>query len=153
MNVRSIFRPWVVSVDGEERLADAWVVPGGVDAPLAAETRDQLLAALPEASAATERALGWYKASVQRFAEEAARFGDFPSAFMGLVGPDGAVEHYDGALRVVGADGVVLAERPDPRPFRCYDPCLSCSTHAIGQMPLHLQLLGPDGAVLDERRR
>lgn len=21
---------------------------------------------------------------------------------------------------------------------RCYDPCLSCSTHAIGQMPLHV---------------
>jgi NAD-reducing hydrogenase large subunit len=37
--------------------------------------------------------------------------------------------------------------------IRCYDPCLSCSTHAIGQMPLHLQLLAPDGAVLDERRR
>ena len=34
--------------------------------------------------------------------------------------------------------------------IRCYDPCLSCSTHALGQMPLHLQLLGPDGAVVDE---
>jgi NAD-reducing hydrogenase large subunit len=33
------------------------------------------------------------------------------------------------------------------------DPCLSCSTHAIGQMPLHLQLLAPDGTVLDERKR
>ena len=37
--------------------------------------------------------------------------------------------------------------------IRCYDPCLSCSTHAIGQMPLHLQLLAPDGTVLDERKR
>jgi NAD-reducing hydrogenase large subunit len=37
--------------------------------------------------------------------------------------------------------------------IRCYDPCLSCSTHAIGQMPLHLQLLGSDGSVLDERAR
>ena len=35
--------------------------------------------------------------------------------------------------------------------IRCYDPCLSCSTHAIGQMPLHLRLLAPDGSVLDER--
>lgn len=49
------------------------------------------VAPLPEARAATERALAWCKTSVQRFAEEAARFGDFPSAFMGLVGPDGAV--------------------------------------------------------------
>ena len=36
---------------------------------------------------------------------------------MGLVGPDGSVEHYDGTLRVVGADGTMLAERPDPRPY------------------------------------
>ena len=34
--------------------------------------------------------------------------------------------------------------------IRCYDPCLSCSTHALGEMPLRVQLLGPDGAVLDE---
>jgi NAD-reducing hydrogenase large subunit len=37
--------------------------------------------------------------------------------------------------------------------IRCYDPCLSCSTHAIGAMALHLQLLGPDGAIVDELRR
>jgi NAD-reducing hydrogenase large subunit len=37
--------------------------------------------------------------------------------------------------------------------IRCYDPCLSCSTHAVGQMPLHIQLLAPGGAVLDEIRR
>ncbi len=37
--------------------------------------------------------------------------------------------------------------------IRCFDPCLSCSTHAAGQMPLHLQLVAADGAVLAERRR
>ena len=34
--------------------------------------------------------------------------------------------------------------------IRCYDPCLSCSTHAVGQMPLHIQLLRPDGTVAQE---
>jgi NAD-reducing hydrogenase large subunit len=34
--------------------------------------------------------------------------------------------------------------------IRCYDPCLSCSTHALGQMALQIRLLGPDGALLDE---
>lgn len=24
--------------------------------------------------------------------------------------------------------------------IRCYDPCLSCATHAVGQMPLHIQV-------------
>ena len=37
--------------------------------------------------------------------------------------------------------------------IRTYDPCLSCSTHAMGQMPLHLQLIGPDGAIVDELKR
>jgi NAD-reducing hydrogenase large subunit len=37
--------------------------------------------------------------------------------------------------------------------IRAFDPCLSCSTHAIGKMPLHLQLLAPDGAVVDEIKR
>jgi NAD-reducing hydrogenase large subunit len=34
--------------------------------------------------------------------------------------------------------------------IRCFDPCLSCSTHAAGQMPLHLQLVSAHGQVLDE---
>ena len=37
--------------------------------------------------------------------------------------------------------------------IRCYDPCLSCSTHAVGQMPLHVQLIAPDGSVLSEVER
>jgi len=37
--------------------------------------------------------------------------------------------------------------------IRAFDPCLSCSTHALGQMPMVVQLVGPDGAVLDEARR
>jgi len=35
---------------------------------------------------------------------------------------------------------------------RAFDPCLSCSTHALGRMTLPIQLLGPDGTVLDEVR-
>ena len=37
--------------------------------------------------------------------------------------------------------------------IRCYDPCLSCSTHAAGQMPLRLQLVAADGQLLAERSR
>ena len=37
--------------------------------------------------------------------------------------------------------------------IRCLDPCLSCSTHAVGQMPLHVQLIAPDGTVLSEIAR
>jgi NAD-reducing hydrogenase large subunit len=37
--------------------------------------------------------------------------------------------------------------------IRCYDPCLSCSTHAIGQMPLQVRLISSDGSVLKEFSR
>jgi NAD-reducing hydrogenase large subunit len=31
--------------------------------------------------------------------------------------------------------------------IRAYDPCLSCSTHAVGQLPLQITVLGPDGEI------
>ncbi len=37
--------------------------------------------------------------------------------------------------------------------IRAYDPCLSCATHAWGEMPLVLQLLNPSGDVVHEVRR
>jgi NAD-reducing hydrogenase large subunit len=30
--------------------------------------------------------------------------------------------------------------------IRAYDPCLSCSTHAVGQMPVEIDILASDGA-------
>jgi len=33
--------------------------------------------------------------------------------------------------------------------IRTFDPCLSCSTHAFGQMPLAVSLLNADGEVVD----
>jgi len=33
--------------------------------------------------------------------------------------------------------------------IRAYDPCLSCATHALGQMPLEVTLLAEDGSLLD----
>ena len=33
--------------------------------------------------------------------------------------------------------------------IRCYDPCLSCASHAFGQMPLSIELKDADGRVVD----
>ena len=35
--------------------------------------------------------------------------------------------------------------------IRAYDPCLSCATHALGQMPLHVELFDKEGVLLDRR--
>ncbi len=37
--------------------------------------------------------------------------------------------------------------------IRAFDPCLSCSTHALGEMPLYVQVLDPTGVPVDERIR
>jgi NAD-reducing hydrogenase large subunit len=34
--------------------------------------------------------------------------------------------------------------------IRAFDPCLSCSTHAAGKMPLQVQLIDADGRLIDE---
>ncbi len=36
--------------------------------------------------------------------------------------------------------------------IRCYDPCLSCATHALGQMPLDITLYDKDNNLLDRKR-
>ncbi|MBI5922301.1 MAG: Ni/Fe hydrogenase subunit alpha [Betaproteobacteria bacterium] len=33
--------------------------------------------------------------------------------------------------------------------IRCFDPCLSCATHALGQMPLEVSLIDAKGGCLD----
>ena len=35
--------------------------------------------------------------------------------------------------------------------IRCYDPCLSCSTHAAGQMPMKVRLVGPGRRACSRR--
>ena len=37
--------------------------------------------------------------------------------------------------------------------IRAYDPCLSCATHALGEMPLEVTLLDAKGVQVDERRK
>ncbi|NNK87335.1 MAG: Ni/Fe hydrogenase subunit alpha, partial [Flavobacteriaceae bacterium] len=37
--------------------------------------------------------------------------------------------------------------------IRAYDPCLSCATHALGQMPLEVSIYNPVGELIHERRK
>ncbi len=37
--------------------------------------------------------------------------------------------------------------------IRAYDPCLSCATHALGQMPLEVSLVDADGVLLSSLRK
>jgi NAD-reducing hydrogenase large subunit len=37
--------------------------------------------------------------------------------------------------------------------IRAFDPCLSCATHALGQMPLEVELVDAAGRQVDSLRR
>jgi NAD-reducing hydrogenase large subunit len=53
----------------------------------------------------------------------------------------------DGARPTEGMFNMVEAA------IRAHDPCLSCSTHAAGTMPLMIRIVGPDGSVITEHSR
>jgi len=36
--------------------------------------------------------------------------------------------------------------------IRAYDPCLSCATHALGQMPLEISLYDVNDQLIDRKR-
>ena len=98
---------------GGKRIHPAWVVPGGVSDPLSLENRDAILAAIPEALAIAERAIGWFKGIAENFREEIGSFGNFPSLFMGTVREEGRITFYDGSLRIGDANGHIVADGLD----------------------------------------
>ena len=62
------------------------------------------------------------------------------------------MRHDTAAIRVTSWATEEMLNRVEAG-IRAYDPCLSCSTHAIGQMPLVITLEGADGEALCEVRR
>ena len=108
---------------GGRKIHSAWAVPGGVRSPLDPEAQAWILERLPEAKATIALALGRYKQLLDGALQREQRsFGNFPSLFMGLVGPDGRWEHLEGwdggegdsrgggGLRIRAADGTVVAD-------------------------------------------
>ena len=99
---------------GGKRIHPAWVVPGGVSDPLSQEDRDAILKAIPDALLIAVRSLSWLKVTMEKFRDEIASFGNFPSLFMGTVKDDGGLTFYDGKLRIVDAGGEIVANNLDP---------------------------------------
>lgn len=110
----------VIELLGGRKIHPAWAVPGGVRSPLSAEGAAHIRSRIGEARATALDALGRFKRLLEQYREEAELFGNFPTLFMGLVGPDGAWEHYDGALRFVDGSGAIVADGLDPARYREY---------------------------------
>jgi NAD-reducing hydrogenase large subunit len=105
------FGQQVLELLGGRKIHSAWAVPGGVRTPLSAEAKAWILERLPEARATAALALALHKRLLDGPLQREQRcFGDFPSLFMGLVGPRGEWECIDGAIRFVDAEGRLVAD-------------------------------------------
>ena len=93
----------------QERVHPSWVVPGGVNAPLAPAVRESILAGLPEALAIAGKTMAHFKGILDRFPEEIAYFGSAPTLYAALVNDQGALDWYDGRLQFKQADGAIAA--------------------------------------------
>ncbi len=110
----------IIEIAGGKRIHPAWGVPGGVTHILGAGERDEILGWIPEALASVELALDRLKALLDPLAQEIERIGNFPSLFLGTVTPSGALEYYDGVIRMVDAEGNIIAEGLEPRRYATY---------------------------------
>jgi NAD-reducing hydrogenase large subunit len=108
----------IIELVSGKRIHPAWVVPGGVSSPLAADTRQQIRAMLPEALAIITRALGIFKQSLGRFREEIQTFANFPSLFLGMVDEEGNLELTDGRLRLIDAKGHIVLDGVRPEDYQ-----------------------------------
>ncbi|MCB2217831.1 Ni/Fe hydrogenase subunit alpha [Desulfofustis glycolicus] len=108
----------IIRILGGKSVHPSWTVPGGVRQPLQADDRDTIKRLLPDAFDIIELALDLLKECFEAHTGDIESFGHFPSLFAGLVTPEGGLEHYDGLLRVMDADGKLLEDGIDPAEYR-----------------------------------
>ncbi len=98
----------IIRMLGEKSVHPPWAVPGGVRESLSIDHIDTIRQGLPEAFETAETAVNLLKDNLDNFKEEIRTYGDFPSLFIGLVTPEGGLEHYDGLLRVMDSEGRII---------------------------------------------
>lgn len=88
-----------------KRIHPNWVVAGGVSDPLTETARDSILSEIEEVKQLAVAALNWFIPLIDQYREEISVFANFPTMYMGMINADGSLEHYDGILRVIDAQG------------------------------------------------
>lgn len=107
----------IIELLGGKRIHPAWVVPGGVSEPLSADKRDAILKMLPEGIEIALRTLEWFKGVIASYAEEISVFATIRTPLLGLTNHHDQLEMYDGFLRLVAADGQIIADGLNPENY------------------------------------
>jgi NAD-reducing hydrogenase large subunit len=82
--------------------------------------RDEIRGWIGEALESVELSLVRLKGVLDSMAVEIQQIGNFPTLFLGLVAPDGTLEYYDGVIRIVDAEGNIVADGLDPLRYATY---------------------------------
>ena len=96
------------------------ILPGGMGFPLSEANRKALLVWIPEAIQTTLMGIDIIKKYQEDNKEMVNSFANFPTLYLGTVGPDGENELYDGKLRFIDADGKILKDQLDPAKYLEY---------------------------------
>jgi NAD-reducing hydrogenase large subunit len=118
IKIRKYGQEIIEKIAGKRIHSSEWIMPGGAKWPLSQDRADYLCAQLPEVLDGAQKTLEMYKGMLDGFGEEVENLGNFPSYYMGLVTGDGALEHYDGRIRIVDQHGKTVAECIDPKKYR-----------------------------------
>ncbi len=86
---------------GGRRVHPTFAVPGGVNAALKPADREAMLAELDEMLGYVQDGLAVMRGWVEANGEDLAKFGVFPTGYLGMVDQDNAVQLYDGDIRLV----------------------------------------------------
>jgi NAD-reducing hydrogenase large subunit len=117
IRLRKFGQEIIAKVAGKKIHSSEWIVPGGAKWPLTKDRSDYLLEFLPEALTIAQDTLSMFKLMLDGLEEEVDNFGNFATYHMGLVTPNGGLEHYDGPLRIVDEHGKVAEECIDPTTY------------------------------------
>ncbi|WP_321469735.1 Ni/Fe hydrogenase subunit alpha [Halarcobacter sp.] len=110
----------IIETLGGKRIHPTWIVPGGVSHEITKETKESILAQIPEAMDIAQNTLKYYVQSLHKFEKEINSFANFPSLFMSIVSKKGKLEHYDGFLKFIDSQGNILEEKIDPKDYKNY---------------------------------
>lgn len=93
------------------------IVPGGMAFPLTEENRKALLDWIPEAKQTVQTGLNIIKRFHEEHNEMVSSFATSPTLYLGTVGPGGEHELYDGKLRFMDEEGVILNDQLSPERY------------------------------------
>ena len=104
----------VIRLTSGKRIHGTGAIPGGINKTLSTDERDSLLKDIDQIIEWASTAVGLFKNIYIEHQSYHQQFAKITTNMMSLVKPDGALELYDGGLRVKQADNNLFFDHQDP---------------------------------------